>query len=149
MGRAVAFWLIWTPFTVCIALAFTDLTHFNVSALIPSLAPHGLPRPLSVVIGALAAALVGDFFYYWCHRAQHRFFWRFHAVHHAVREMSGVAAYHHVTEEAFKLALYTVSCSPSSPPIPMRCRCSAPSWGCTATTCTLADPAGTSARWGG
>ncbi len=108
VGRAVAFWLIWTPFTVCIALAFTDLTHFNVSALIPSLAPHGLPRPLSVVIGALAAALVGDFFYYWCHRAQHRFFWRFHAVHHSVREMSGVAAYHHVTEEAFKLALYTV-----------------------------------------
>jgi sterol desaturase/sphingolipid hydroxylase (fatty acid hydroxylase superfamily) len=51
---------------------------------------------------------VGDFFYYWCHRAQHRFLWRFHAVHHSVRELSGVAAYHHITEEAMKVVLYAL-----------------------------------------
>jgi sterol desaturase/sphingolipid hydroxylase (fatty acid hydroxylase superfamily) len=107
--KAAVFWAVWVPFTLLIALTFRALwAQIGVQPLLPSLAPAGLPRIPALVIGALAAAVVGDFFYYWCHRAQHRFFWRFHAVHHSVREMSGTAAYHHVTEEVFKLALYVL-----------------------------------------
>jgi len=107
--KAAAFWLVWVPFAVLTAMLYQALwSKLGVKPLLPSLSPGGLPRPLSVAIGAVAAAFVGDFVYYWCHRAQHRFFWRFHAVHHSVRQMSGVAAYHHVSEEAFKVALYAL-----------------------------------------
>ena len=107
--KAAVFWLVWTPFTVLTVTVFMALwSALGVKPLLPSLAPPGLPPLAAAVCAAVAAAFVGDFFYYWCHRAQHRFFWRFHAVHHSVREMSGVAAYHHVSEEAFKLALYSV-----------------------------------------
>jgi sterol desaturase/sphingolipid hydroxylase (fatty acid hydroxylase superfamily) len=107
--KAIAFWLVWVPFTVATVQLFMAFwSMLDVRPLIPELAPPGLPPLAAAVLGALAAAFVGDLFYYWCHRAQHRFFWRFHAVHHSVREMSGLAAYHHVTEQAFKLALYAV-----------------------------------------
>ena len=106
-ARAALFWIAWTPFTVAtILLAQAAWRHFGIHPLIGSLAPPNLPRPISLTVGAMAAALVGDFFYYWCHRAQHRFLWRFHAIHHSVRELSGVAAYHHITEEAIKVVLY-------------------------------------------
>jgi sterol desaturase/sphingolipid hydroxylase (fatty acid hydroxylase superfamily) len=105
--KTLAFWLVYIP---CIMIS-TQLfllvwTPLGVKPLIPSLSA-GLPRPVGAIVGAVAAAYVGDFFYYWCHRAQHRWFWRFHAVHHSVREMSGAAAYHHVSEGFIKLALYT------------------------------------------
>jgi sterol desaturase/sphingolipid hydroxylase (fatty acid hydroxylase superfamily) len=61
----------------------------------------------AVVAGALAAPVVGaaiyDFFFYWFHRAQHRWFWRFHAVHHSIRELNAVNAYHHVSEPLFQM----------------------------------------------
>ena len=107
--KAACFWVVWVPFAVLTAVLFQAVwSKLGVKPLLPSLAPTGMPRPVGIVIGALAAAFVGDFVYYWCHRVQHRFFWRFHAVHHSVRRMSGLAAYHHVTEEAFKIALYAL-----------------------------------------
>ncbi|MFI4935082.1 MAG: sterol desaturase family protein [Caulobacterales bacterium] len=107
--KAAAFWLVWVPFSVVIVQAFQLFwTAYGFRPLFPDLAPPGLPRPVGVVIAAIAAAFIGDFFYYWCHRAQHRFFWKFHAIHHSVRDMSGMAAYHHFTEPAFRIALYAV-----------------------------------------
>ena len=42
------------------------------------------------------AILVGDFCLYWAHRALHRnaYLWRVHAIHHAVKELDWLAAYH-------------------------------------------------------
>lgn len=65
---------------------------------------------VSGISGMLLGALVGDFFYYWMHRAQHGipFLWRFHAVHHSVEKMGTGAGYHHVSQpliEAFALAV--------------------------------------------
>jgi sterol desaturase/sphingolipid hydroxylase (fatty acid hydroxylase superfamily) len=110
--RAVAFWSV---YNIAILLLFNLMgplwASLGVKPLLPTLAPPGMPHLLSVLIGCLAAAYVGDFVYYWCHRFQHRYLWRFHAVHHSVREMSGVTAYHHVSEQIFNFLLYTVPLS--------------------------------------
>lgn len=49
---------------------------------------------------AVIAAIVGDFLYYWYHRAQHAIplLWRIHAVHHSAEVMGAGAGYHHVLE---------------------------------------------------
>jgi sterol desaturase/sphingolipid hydroxylase (fatty acid hydroxylase superfamily) len=108
-AKTFVFWLAYIPSVMVTNQLFGLVWRpLGVRPLLPSLAPAGWPAPLAAVAGALAAALVGDFFYYWCHRAQHRFFWRFHAVHHSVRRMHGPGAYHHVSEAAFKLVLYSV-----------------------------------------
>src|SRR5258708_26826161 len=55
--------------------------------------------PLFVQIAAIY--LAQDLFYYCQHRLQHRsaFLWRFHSVHHSIRELSVASSYHHWTEE--------------------------------------------------
>lgn len=60
---------------------------------------------LSVLLAAITAAFVADFFGYWLHRAQHVWFWRFHAVHHSVRELHALNSYHHASEGVFRFAL--------------------------------------------
>jgi sterol desaturase/sphingolipid hydroxylase (fatty acid hydroxylase superfamily) len=107
--KALVFWSVNGAIGILIADAIAAAwLPLGIKPLLPSLAPPALPAPVSVAIGVLAAAYIGDFFYYWCHRFQHRFLWRFHAVHHSVREMSGVTAYHHVTEGLFEFVLYSV-----------------------------------------
>jgi|HubBroStandDraft_6_1064221.scaffolds.fasta_scaffold254214_2 sterol desaturase/sphingolipid hydroxylase (fatty acid hydroxylase superfamily) len=107
--QAVVFWLVWVPVTVAVMLfAGAVWRALDIRPLLGTLTPGFLPRPLGILVGALAAAFVGDFFYYWCHRAQHRFLWRFHAVHHSVRELSSMSAYHHISEEAIKVLLYAL-----------------------------------------
>jgi sterol desaturase/sphingolipid hydroxylase (fatty acid hydroxylase superfamily) len=114
--RAAAFWAIYGVAILLVYNLMSPLvTWLGCKPLLPSLAPPGLSRPVSVLIGCIAAAYVGDFVYYWCHRLQHRYLWRFHAVHHSIRELSGVATYHHFSEEAFKLVLYTVPLSLITP----------------------------------
>lgn len=99
--RGATCWLIASPAAIAVAMIFGDAwSRLGVRPLL-SLADL-LPGPLAYVIGPVLAALIGDFFFYWSHRAQHRFFWRFHAVHHSLREMNAVASYHHWTEEVFR-----------------------------------------------
>lgn len=110
--RAILFWLVYSTGITLIAHGLTLLwAPLGVRPLLPTLALRGLPAPLAAGVAALAAAYIGDFVYYWCHRAQHRFLWRFHAVHHSVREMSGLTGYHHVSEELFQFLLYSVPLS--------------------------------------
>jgi sterol desaturase/sphingolipid hydroxylase (fatty acid hydroxylase superfamily) len=69
-------------------------------------------RPLlsswSFPAGVIVALLVGDFFYYWFHRFEHRFLWRMHAVHHSSRELSGVSGYHHPAESLLQSIYWIV-----------------------------------------
>ncbi|MBV9995944.1 MAG: sterol desaturase family protein [Caulobacteraceae bacterium] len=110
--RALVFWSVYNAAIVLLFYLIQPLWHaLSFKPLIPSLAPTGLPRPVAIVIGCVAAAYVGDFVYYWCHRFQHRFLWRFHAVHHSVREMSGITAYHHFSEEVTQFVLYVIPLS--------------------------------------
>jgi len=71
---------------------------------------------LSAIGGVVAAWLmvqVGEFFYYWFHRAQHtsKFLWRFHAEHHSLEEMSALNSNHHITEELFRIPFITIPMS--------------------------------------
>ena len=57
-----------------------------------------------IICGTVFFFVVVDFLYYWAHRAQHsRYLWRFHAVHHGIRDLNAVNSYHHWTEELTRL----------------------------------------------
>jgi sterol desaturase/sphingolipid hydroxylase (fatty acid hydroxylase superfamily) len=110
--RAVVFWSVYNVGILLLyELMWPLWSSLGVKPLLPDLAPPGLPKAAGILVGCAAAAFVGDFVYYWCHRFQHRFLWRFHAVHHSVRELSGAATYHHVSEEVFKFLLYMIPLS--------------------------------------
>src|SRR5690348_8430022 len=48
------------------------------------LAPLGTA---GIIIQWLIGVLIADFFIYWRHRAEHKWFWPIHAVHHAPTEL--------------------------------------------------------------
>jgi sterol desaturase/sphingolipid hydroxylase (fatty acid hydroxylase superfamily) len=52
------------------------IAALHIHPLLPSWAFPG---------GLLCALVAGDFAYYWFHRFEHRFLWRWHAVHHSPR----------------------------------------------------------------
>jgi sterol desaturase/sphingolipid hydroxylase (fatty acid hydroxylase superfamily) len=59
----------------------------------------------SPVVGAIVLALWLDLQFYVAHRIEHRFFWRFHAVHHSIRDLSAANSYHHWTEALMSLTV--------------------------------------------
>nr|NUR36928.1 sterol desaturase family protein [Sphingomonas sp.] len=63
---------------------------------------------LSYIIGPLLAMILYDFFGYWLHRAQHKWLWRLHAVHHSIEELSGINSYFHWTEQFFRVAFISL-----------------------------------------
>lgn len=102
--RAILFTAVFIPsaagLTWLLHEAFGPL-HFSPALAIPGVA------------GLVVAAFIGDFFYYWFHRAQHAipWLWRFHAVHHSVEEMGAGAGYHHISEAPLKALLYAAPLS--------------------------------------
>lgn len=106
------FWALWLPVSGIIYAAFHAL--WDVAGIKPLIT---IPLELSwlgiaaIVITPLAAAAVYDFFFYWCHRAEHRWLWRFHAVHHSIRDMNAVNAFHHVTEPLFQAVMILLPAS--------------------------------------
>lgn len=57
----------------------------------------------------LAGIFIGDFFYYWFHRMQHAVpaLWRFHRVHHSIRELNAINNFNHISED-FLRAIFVV-----------------------------------------
>lgn len=115
--RAVRFWLVY------VAINATVLTTLGALVGGSGLHPLVVLRPAEpfaawggaawlggLFVAALLASLAGDFAYYWFHRLQHTsaLLWRFHEVHHSIRELSALNAYHHVTEEAFRWPFTTL-----------------------------------------
>jgi len=84
-------------------LAMLDLSPLTTSESLPV-------RVAGWLVAAFAIVMIGNFFYYWLHRAQHKFpwLWRFHRVHHSITEMSATNGYHHVAEELFQFTAVTV-----------------------------------------
>jgi sterol desaturase/sphingolipid hydroxylase (fatty acid hydroxylase superfamily) len=87
-------------------LAFLDLSPLTNSDQLDL-------RLLGYALATFGIACVTDFFYYWMHRAQHRFgwLWRFHRVHHSITELNATNSYHHVAEDLFQFVAVTVPMS--------------------------------------
>jgi sterol desaturase/sphingolipid hydroxylase (fatty acid hydroxylase superfamily) len=60
------------------------------------------------VVAPLLAVVLYDFFDYWMHRAQHKWFWRLHSIHHSIEELSGINSYFHWTEQFFREAFISL-----------------------------------------
>jgi sterol desaturase/sphingolipid hydroxylase (fatty acid hydroxylase superfamily) len=106
--RAVAIWLSAAPIAVIVG----DLVASSRAALHakPLLDAAALPLPpiAKVAIAWLLGWFVGDFVYYWYHRAAHKWFWRIHGVHHSIRELNVLTSYDHPIEWLMIVFLYSL-----------------------------------------
>lgn len=91
-----------------VAGAVLSVTLFDLGYQAP-ISLNGLGFP-GTIIAVITGVIIGDFFYYWYHRASHHFplLWRFHAVHHSIREMGAPTGYHHVAEPFLKIPFVIV-----------------------------------------
>jgi sterol desaturase/sphingolipid hydroxylase (fatty acid hydroxylase superfamily) len=106
--RSLVFWLV-AGFASAIATSIFDVLDRHLG-----------PRPILVIplrswlaspwihwsmyiVAPLLGMILYDFFGYWLHRAQHKWFWSLHAVHHSIEELSGINSYFHWTEPFFRI----------------------------------------------
>ena len=115
--RGALFWAVYIVITVLFftwfnqlwgSLGFKPLFKLELGGMAASSNP-ALQWIGWLVIPVLGGVL-GEFFYYWFHRAQHAipFLWAFHSEHHALREMSAWNSNHHFTEEIFRIPFMVV-----------------------------------------
>lgn len=118
--RAALFWAIYIVITVGCVTIFNALWAklgikplFSVSLAGFSASPNKIVNVIGWFATPVIAVIVGEFFYYWFHRAQHtsKFLWAFHSEHHAIREMSAWNSNHHVTEEIFRIPFMIIPTS--------------------------------------
>ena len=90
----------------------TTLFYLTLGSAIDQVREPGL-LALPGVVGAILGVIIGDFFYYWMHRAEHHFplLWRFHSIHHSVDKMGAGAGYHHIGQVMFDAILYLLPMS--------------------------------------
>jgi sterol desaturase/sphingolipid hydroxylase (fatty acid hydroxylase superfamily) len=115
--------LFWVPYVVVGGTILVLSTRYalpwlgigNFSPLIIDLTwTKNSTNPLVVILGyticPFAGLFVGDFFYYWFHRMQHKigFLWYFHKVHHSIEEVSVTNSYSHVSEHTLSFFLMVV-----------------------------------------
>jgi sterol desaturase/sphingolipid hydroxylase (fatty acid hydroxylase superfamily) len=104
-GRVMgaSFWAVWVIVNAIVTTGYHAIwAGIGVQPLVTLPLRFEWAGVAAIVLAPLAGAVVYDFFFYWFHRAQHRWLWRFHAVHHSVRELNGVNTYHHLTEPLFQ-----------------------------------------------
>jgi len=106
--RSLVFWLV-AGFASAIATSIFDVLDRHLG-----------PRPVLIIplrswlaspwvhwsmyiVAPLLGMILYDFFGYWLHRAQHKWFWSLHAVHHSIEELSGINSYFHWTEPFFRI----------------------------------------------
>lgn len=118
--RGAFFWFVYVAITVVSLTAFGAMwSKLHVKPFVTidvgllSQSKYSALHVLSWIVAPIAAGIIGEFFYYWFHRAQHTFtwMWRFHAVHHSLREMNGLNDNHHFTEEIFRIPFCTIPMS--------------------------------------
>jgi sterol desaturase/sphingolipid hydroxylase (fatty acid hydroxylase superfamily) len=112
--NGLAYWTVFIPLSALLLTALTWLwAALGIRPLLslPAFQAFSWIGPLAAVGAVLVAAIANDFFFYWAHRFQHRFLWRYHAVHHSIREMNAVNSYHHASEAVVSLLLYTIPTS--------------------------------------
>lgn len=106
--RSLVFWL-FAGIASAIATSVFDLLDRELKprplVVVPlnSWFAHAWVHWSMYVIAPLVGMILYDFFGYWLHRAQHKWFWRLHAVHHSIEELSGINSYFHWTEPFFRI----------------------------------------------
>ena len=111
--RSLVFWL-FAGFASAVAASIFDVINrdLNPQPLLIIPLRSWLARPWLHWSMYLVAPLLGmilyDFFGYWLHRAQHKWFWRLHAVHHSIEELSGINSYFHWTEPFFRICFISL-----------------------------------------
>ncbi len=99
----LAIWACYAPVSVIVFKLFSNLwAMIGIRPLVTLPMSFDWSGIAALVLAPIAAALIYDFFFYWFHRAQHAYAWRFHAVHHSIRELNTVNSYHHVSEPIFQ-----------------------------------------------
>jgi sterol desaturase/sphingolipid hydroxylase (fatty acid hydroxylase superfamily) len=111
--QALVFWCISIPVTT---LAFASFQRLWLAVGIGPLFTLRLGDWLgaslaSAMVAAVIAGIIADFWFYWMHRVQHAWCWRFHAVHHSITNLSAINSYHHVTDELFRIVLLVIPSS--------------------------------------
>lgn len=106
------FWAIWLAASAVAYAGFEALwSWLGVRPLLVLPTDARWAGPLAIIVAPILFAVVYDFFFYWCHRAQHRWLWKYHAVHHSIRELSVVNAFHHVSEPVQQIVLIALPTS--------------------------------------
>lgn len=106
------FWAIWLTISGVAYAGFRATWFtFGIPPLVTLPTGAGWQTPVTWIVAPVAGAMIYDFFFYWCHRAQHRWLWRYHAVHHSIREMSTVNAFHHPIEPFVQILLIALPTS--------------------------------------
>lgn len=96
-------WVLYVPVNLIVLRFFHNLwVSIGIRPLITIPLSFDWAGVFAMVMAPIAGALAYDFFFYWFHRAQHVLAWRFHAVHHSVRELNAVNSYHHISEPVFQ-----------------------------------------------
>lgn len=96
-------WVLYVPINIIILRVFHNFwASVGIRPLITIPLSFDWAGVFAMVLAPIAGALAYDFFFYWFHRAQHALAWRFHAVHHSMRELNAVNSYHHVSEPIFQ-----------------------------------------------
>ena len=102
----LSFWAIWVPVSAIVYAVYRAAWHaLGIGPLVVLPLDFHWAGALAIIAAPIAGAMLYDFFFYWFHRVQHRWLWRFHAVHHSIRDLSVVNAYHHITEPFFQTVL--------------------------------------------
>jgi len=112
--RGLVFWALFIPIASALHLMLAATwAALGVRPLLslPLFEPLAFLGPVAALLAVLVAWVINDFFFYCCHRFQHRFLWRWHAVHHSIRDLNAVNSYHHVSEALMSLVLYSVPTS--------------------------------------
>lgn len=106
--RSLTYWAISIPVWALIAVGYSMLwEHVGWKPQL-TFAVQTWPE---ILVAVFASNFIADFFFYWRHRIQHQWFWRYHRVHHSIRELSGLSSYHHISEELFRIALVALPMS--------------------------------------
>ena len=109
-------WLVYVGAQV--ALTAAVLALIGLSGMSPEIDPRqmlGLPTWAAAILVGIAIILAKDFFFYWEHLIQHRWLWRWHAPHHATRNLSALNSWHHWSEIAMFALMVAVPMSLLSP----------------------------------
>jgi sterol desaturase/sphingolipid hydroxylase (fatty acid hydroxylase superfamily) len=106
---SLRFWAFYAVAGALIIAAFGVTTRaLNLQPLVAIKIEDHVPLWAAYILGPLATLATYDFFNYWMHRAQHKWFWRQHAIHHSIEHLSGVNSYFHWTEQLFRVAFISV-----------------------------------------